>query len=149
MNISIIINIILCILSSILAAISVATVIVTLRQNSAMIENSSRAYVSVYGDIINCQNPIFYLIVKDFGQSSAFIMSLKCDTDLNKFSYAENLHPFSHLENTSIAPNQKFKCTLDQLKLFNPGISSINFEVSYKTFMPHGSWHHHLFHRIR
>ena len=42
MEISDWINVILCILSFILAAISVITVVITLKQNSKMIENSTR-----------------------------------------------------------------------------------------------------------
>lgn len=133
MDIATIINIILCILSFMLAAISVVTIVITIRQNSTMIENSSRAYVSIYGDVINCQNLSFYIIIKNFGQSSALVTSLKCNTDLSKFSFNKNLHPFSHIEGTSIAPNQTLKCTLDHLELFNAGISSLNFEISYES----------------
>ena len=39
------INLILCILSFLLAAISVVTVVITLRQNHKMIQNSTRPYV--------------------------------------------------------------------------------------------------------
>ena len=43
-----IVNIILCVLSFILAAISVVTVIISLRQTSKMIEESTRPYISIY-----------------------------------------------------------------------------------------------------
>ena len=43
-----IINLILCILSFLLAAISVVTVILTLKQNNKMLEASVRPYVVVY-----------------------------------------------------------------------------------------------------
>ena len=133
MDVSTIVNIILCVLSFVLAAASVVTVVITLKQNSIMLENSSRAYVSVYGDVINCGSLYFYIIIKNFGHSSALITSLKCDVDLNKFSYAKNLHPFSRIENATLVPNQSLKCVLDHTVLFNAGISSINFEVSYKS----------------
>ena len=42
MDVSTIVNIILCVLSFILAAISVVTVVITLRQNNKMIEESTR-----------------------------------------------------------------------------------------------------------
>lgn len=133
MDISTITNICLCILSFLLAVVSVITVIVTLKQNSTMIENSSRAYVSIYGDSINCQSPNFYIVVKNFGCSNALITSFQCDTDLSKFSYDENFTPFSRIENTSIAPNQAFKCTLNHLSLFNSGIPTITFRITYKS----------------
>ena len=52
MDISTIVNIILCVLSFLLAVISVVTVIITLKQNSKMIEESSRAVISIYGESI-------------------------------------------------------------------------------------------------
>ena len=52
MDISTIVNIILCVLSFILAAISVVTVVITLRQNNKMIEESTRPVISVYTDEI-------------------------------------------------------------------------------------------------
>ena len=55
------INMSLSILSFILAAISVITVVLTLRQNNKMIEESSRPYISVYGDETNFSSPQFYI----------------------------------------------------------------------------------------
>lgn len=43
------INLSLSILSFILAVISVVTVVITLRQNHKMIEESNRPYITVYG----------------------------------------------------------------------------------------------------
>ncbi len=132
MDFATITNIILCIMSFLLAVISVITVIATVKQNSKMIEGQSRAYVSIYGDFINCENISFYLIIKNFGKSNALITSLECDVDLKRFTYDENTVPFSHIKNTTIAPNQAFKCNLERISLFNSEISTINFEISYK-----------------
>ncbi len=132
MDMALIINITLCILSFLLAVISVITVLVTLRQNSVMLENESRAYVSIYGDTIECKGTIFYLVLKNFGKSTAIITSLECDTDLSNFSYIKEIVPFSHMENVSIAPNQSYKCALQQVPLFTSEISCITFKVSYQ-----------------
>ena len=45
MSISDWINVVLCILSFVLAAVSVVTVIITIRQNNRMIQNSTRPYI--------------------------------------------------------------------------------------------------------
>lgn len=132
MDIATIVNIILCIISFILAVVSVVTVIITLKQNSKMLESESRAYLAIYGDIIYCQLTSFYLIIKNFGKSSALITSFECDKDLSKFAYFEKFVPFSHIKNTSIAPGQSFKCALRQEKLFFSDVPSINFKISYK-----------------
>ena len=65
------INVILCILSFILAVISVITVIITLKQNSKMIKNSTRPYVVVYKNItylnknyIDCSSYVSYVLDK-------------------------------------------------------------------------------------
>ena len=132
MDIATKVNIALGILSFLLAAISVITVIVTLKQNSVMLENASRAYVSIYGDTIHCKGIYFYLVIKNFGKSTAIITSLECDTDLSDFSYEKEIEPFSHMKNASIAPNQAYKCALRQKPLFASGIQSINFKVTYE-----------------
>ena len=71
-----VVNIILSILSFVLAVISVVTVVITLRQNNKMIEDSTRPVVSIYNDQINTGNILFYLVVKNFGQSPAYITKL-------------------------------------------------------------------------
>ena len=48
MDLSVEVNIILCILSFVLALVSVVTVVITLRQNNKMIESTSRPYVGIY-----------------------------------------------------------------------------------------------------
>ena len=83
MDVSTIVNIILCVLSFILAAISVVTVVITLRQNNKMIEESTRPFISVYTDEINAGNPFFYLVIKNFGKSTAYITKFEYDFDFN------------------------------------------------------------------
>ncbi len=133
MEISVITNICLCILSFLLAVVSVVTVIVGLKQNSRMLENESRAYVAIYGEITYTPHLVFYLIVKNFGKSSASIISFECDRDLSIFAYIEKFTPFSHMENISIAPGQSFRCALQHFPLFGSGIPSINFKITYKS----------------
>ena len=62
MEISDWINVVLCILSFVLAVISVITVIITLKQNSKMIKNSTRPYVVAYKNITYFQNTNYYII---------------------------------------------------------------------------------------
>lgn len=81
MEVDIWVNTVLCILSFILAVISVVTVVLTLKQNNRMIEESTRPCISVYTDEINTGNPFFYLIVKNFGKSPAYITKFESDFD--------------------------------------------------------------------
>lgn len=133
MTVSDIINVILCVLSFLLAAISVVTVVVTLRQNSKMIESSTRPYVVVYGQIANFQNPSFYLVIKNFGQSAASIQHLKCDVDLTDYAYGVDLTPFGSIGGAFIAPQQKILCNLDPLKMSANKLKTLNFEIDYSS----------------
>ena len=92
MDVATIVNIILCILSFILAVISVVTVVITLRQNNKMIEESTRPVISIYTDEINAGNPFFYLIVKNFGKSPAYIRFLYKGIIINHNKNRANLH---------------------------------------------------------
>ena len=65
-----IINLILSVLSFLLAAISVVTVVITLKQNNKMLEANSRPYVVVYLVYEEYSNQI-YLCVKNFGNTRA------------------------------------------------------------------------------
>ena len=76
MDISTKVNIVLSVLSFILAAISIITVVITLRQNNKMIENSTRPHICIYFDYTQCGEPTGYFVVKNFGTSAAYIDSL-------------------------------------------------------------------------
>ena len=125
------INLSLSILSFILAVISVVTVVITLRQNHKMIEESNRPYITVYGDETNFSSPQFYLIIKNFGKTGAIIESLDCDIDLSKYSYQTGITPFQNIVGTLIAPNQNFVCNIDNMQLGADNVDVINFTIKY------------------
>lgn len=66
MDIPTIINTILAILSFFLAFTSIIFVVMTIKQNNKMIEESTRPYIGIYGDGTYIKNPNFYLIIKKF-----------------------------------------------------------------------------------
>ena len=76
MDLSTTVNITLAVLSFLLAAISIVTVVITLRQNNKMIENSTRPYICIYFDYTQFGEPTGYFVVKNFGASAAYIDSL-------------------------------------------------------------------------
>lgn len=130
MDTSTIVNIILCILSFALAAISVVTVVITIRQNHIMIENSTRPYIAMYSASSDIQSVHYYLCIKNFGQTGALINSFSCDSDLKQYSYDEEYVPFEHIPNTFISPGQSFVYNVDPKKLFkNP--HPLTFTVEY------------------
>lgn len=112
MDVGIIVNIILSVLSFSLAAISVITVVITLKQNNKMLEANSRPYVVaylVYEEFHNC----VYLCVKNFGTTSAIINSLQITPKIDLCEKSSN----EVLNDTMIAPNQQVHfLALDETK---------------------------------
>ena len=125
-----IIQIIGIIISLTTSIVAIVISVKTLKQNSEMIEESTRPYLMIYGNTTNFQSPNFYLCLKNFGQTGATILSLSCNLDLVKYSYHENYIPFSHITGTMIAPGQSFLCNLDTRKLYEEEVI-LEFTVTY------------------
>jgi hypothetical protein len=135
MNISDWINVVLCILSFILAVVSVVTVVITLRQNHKMIKNSTRPYVVAMAKVTNFQEPTFYLVIKNFGNSGAIIENFECNIDLNKVSYREDLSPFKNIAGSFIAPGQSYTCCLYSKKFKKNNIREFSVKLKYRDEM--------------
>lgn len=102
MSISDIINCALCILSFILAAVSVVTVVVTLRQNNKMLEADARPYVVVYFSYDEYA-PNLFLCIRNFGKTAAIIDSLTILPSVQLMDQeADQL-----MKNVMIAPTQQ------------------------------------------
>ena len=113
MDVSTIVNIILCVLSFILAAISVVTVVITLRQNNKMIEESTRPFIESNGGM-----PFCYLVIKNFGKSTAYITKFEYDFDFNGCYKIRNDRDYlQQLNNAVLAPGQSRICTLDYQRI--------------------------------
>ncbi|MBC6678755.1 hypothetical protein [Zhenpiania hominis] len=132
MDLATTINIILCILSFLLAAISVIIVVLTLKQNSKMIEQSTRPYISIYGRVTNFQNPSYYLVLKNFGSSGAEIVSLDCSSNLKAYCFDEDHVPFSASAGSYVAPGQSVLSVIDSLK-FTSDMEPFVFKISYRS----------------
>lgn len=132
MDIATIINIILCILSFILAAVSVVMVVITLRQNSKMIEESTRPFITVYTEEINVGDIFFYLVVKNFGKSAAFITKFKYDFDFKGcYRIGNDRDYLMDIDKAVIAPGQSRICMLDYSKIDR----EVTFNIEYHSTM--------------
>ena len=70
------------IIASLLTSIiAIVISLVTLLQNSKMIEESSRAVISIYPQNINTGMPMLFLVIKNFGNSPAIIHKFDYDFD--------------------------------------------------------------------
>ncbi len=132
MCVSDVVNIILSILSFILAAFSLFFVVITIRQNnkmlsqnSDMIENSTRPYVVVYNDLVNGGGtPIQFLVIKNFGQTAAIINRLEITPKIH-VRYSDEM--FKYMENQVIAPGQSYSTAF---KLDDSSIV-LNADITY------------------
>ena len=128
MDVSTIVNIILSILSFILAAISVVAVIITLRQNNKMIEESTRPIISIYTVEINTGNPSFYLVIKNYGGSPAYMTKFEYDFDFEGCYRIRNDKDYlKSLNNTVLAAGQSRICMLDYEKVRG----TVTFRLEY------------------
>lgn len=126
-----IIEIIGIIASLITSIVAIIISIKTLKQNSKMIDDSTRPYIVVYSQTANFQSPKFYIVVKNFGQIGAVVNSLQCDYDLSTCSYNKDHVPFTNFSGTFVAPGQAFITNIDPLKLFKNPID-MHFSIEYQ-----------------
>lgn len=127
-TIGIIVNIILCILSFILAAISVITVVITLKQNNKMLESSTRPYIAFR--LESNQHGVPIAVLKNCGNSAATITKFSPSINFEDCAIDKNYVPFAHIENTCIFPGQSF------ITNFNPGTPTVNsfeIDITYKS----------------
>ncbi len=131
MRISDWINVCLCILSFALATISVITVVITLKQNKKMIQNSTRPYIVAMAQITNFQNPTFYLVIKNFGASGATIKEMNSSIELKEVTYREEFTPFHNIEGLFLAPGQTITSSLDTKEFKEKGIREFTIHLKY------------------
>lgn len=91
---------------------SIFIAIFTLRQNSKMIEETTRPNIIFYKDTLDINGPIEYLVIKNIGGSMAHITSIAFDKKqfekLNS-DYSKLTKALEYLNNSYIAPNQFYK----------------------------------------
>ena len=103
----------------------------TLKQNSLMIEETTRPNVIFYKDVLNINTPVEYLVIKNIGNSIAHIISINFDED-KLLEFKKNNHDLTnaikYLNNSYLAPNQSYKIPIDTKK---SDVKKINFTISY------------------
>ena len=120
-------------ISALTSIIAIIISVHTLRQNSKMIEDSSRPHIGVYGVSTYICDRHYYIIIKNFGQSIAHIESLTYDFDLAKLALRDGLDPFGSIDGTSIAPGQSYRCAINFDKVPTDKISYIHFHIKYSS----------------
>lgn len=130
MDVGFIVNIILSVLSFALAAISVVTVVITLKQNNKMLESNSRPYIVAY--LVYQEAPShIYLCIKNFGKTSAIVKSLDINPEfsLHKKTSSELMN------NTMLAPNQQLHFLVlneDKDKIIHENVFEFSVNIVYQ-----------------
>ena len=107
MDVQTISNIVLSSLSVILVIVSVCIAVATLKQNSKIIESSTRPYVGFKIERIDTGTDRFLFILKNYGSSAAIIKSFDPGIDANELKIIPTeLAPFEGIENTTLLPGQ-------------------------------------------
>lgn len=117
--------------STLTSIIAIIISIKSLRENNKMLEETNRPIISIYSQRIMYNNhPSIYLIVRNFGKSSAYMKKFVATPDFTK-CYGFNA-PRNYLDDLSkcvIAPAQSLICYLDYDSLTEP----VHFSISYSS----------------
>lgn len=117
-------------------ATSTAAIVISvksLRENSKMIEASTRPYINIYGASTYIGDSKYYIVLKNFGQCSATIHDFLCDFDLSECTIKEYKgKPFQYIKNSTIVPGQSFHALIDLRKTLTR-TKMINFHISYSS----------------
>lgn len=131
MEISAISNIVLSILSFFLAVLSIVLVIITLRQNNKILEETNRPYITIFFDSITTNNRINYFVIKNFGNSAGHILEFKYSDELKTALQGHNLHneQFDCAEGITLAPGQSKLFPYNVAPLTQP----VEFTIRYSS----------------
>ncbi len=130
-----IIQVIGIITSLITSIIAIVISLITIKQNSKMIKESTRAVISVYTQSINTGTPMLYLVVRNFGQSPASIQKFDYNFNFeNCYRFRSDRDYLKDLVGTVIAPGQTRICTIDYTKIDRPITFSIEYTSAGKIY---------------
>lgn len=133
LNISDIIQIIGIIATSSTGIIAVIISILALKQNSKMIEESSRPYISTYISSSHFGTPIMYIVIKNFGNTAATIFDFKTDINISEYTYNLNAIPFNEINGLTLAPHQKIVYPIKSRNRKDELLNKINISFKYST----------------
>ena len=102
----------------------------TLKQNSKMIEESTRPYITIYFQTTTVRTQRPYFVIKNFGNTGATISSITCDYDLKKCSVDSCATLFSHIANTFLAPQQSIPCSVNIKNIIDEE-NFLTFKIEY------------------
>lgn len=117
------------------ALVAIIISLVTMRQNSKMIEESSRAIISIYPQSINTGTPMLFIVIKNFGNSPAIIHKFDYDFDFTDcYKFRSERDYLKDFVGSTLAPGQSHICGLDYTKLTRPVTFSLEYQSGSKKY---------------
>ena len=117
------------------ALVAIIISLVTMRQNSKMIEESSRAIISIYPQSINTGTPMLFIVIKNFGNSQAIIHKFDYDFDFTDcYKFRSERDYLKDFVGSTLAPGQSRICGLDYTKLTRPVTFSLEYQSGSKKY---------------
>ena len=117
------------------ALVAIIISLVTMRQNSKMIEESSRAIISIYPQSINTGTPMLFIVIKNFGNSPAIIHKFDYDFDFTDcYKFRSERDYLKDFVGSTLAPGQSRICGLDYTKLTRPVTFSLEYQSGSKKY---------------
>jgi hypothetical protein len=87
-------------------SISAIAVIKTSIDNNKMLEEMSRPYIGIYTEALIANKGHFYIVLRNFGNTSATLKNIEIDEKTKKMIKLGNKNYFNNLINSQIAPGQ-------------------------------------------
>ena len=119
-------------ISLITSIVAIVISVKTLKQNSIMIEESTRPHIQIYPVFIDT---ILYIIIKNYGSSEAYIDSITCSHFFNSKETMSDEYTgdiFSKIKDVILSSGHSIKCPL------------IGYEVPSEIFDFHIKYHSSL-----
>lgn len=132
------IQLILLIVTALGTSISIFISVSTLKQNSKMIEETTRPNIIFYKDTLDINGPIEYLVIKNIGGSMAHITSIifdKKQVEKLNSNYSKLTKALEYLNNSYIVPNQFYKMPIKTQDInFDTLLLTISYSNNTKTY---------------
>lgn len=125
-------SIALCIVSALVAMVSVIFVALTIRQNNKMMESKTRPYIGISAEYVHNGTAQYKLVLKNYGQSEGTIKALDFSIDLKgSLGSRKELTPFGHIIGATILPGQSFVCELSGEEVRKRLVDFIEASIEY------------------
>lgn len=111
MNVSDWIQVIAICVSLFVSVVSILQTRKSIKMTEKSVFDANRPYVSIFVEALDTVYFEKYLVIKNFGNTSAKILSIAFKTDLDEWN---NKYKLQTLVDGSIAPGQKFTSSLDE-----------------------------------